>query len=187
MQEAADTVGPALSPNQIREFLYQTAQDRFPGLGKDLETGFGLIDVYAAVNAARGHNAVTPMAFPADMSARSSVPDNSEIWIDIDTLESDKPLAVTFVIDGKAGRMGWSPDLDAELYAVNGDGSLALVSASGCPAGPECGSQGRGQTAERAEASQWRFPTAGHGPAIRWSATRRTYRRQRSRRMPRAT
>jgi serine protease AprX len=146
MQEAADTVDPALSPNQIREFLYQTAQDRFPGLGKDLETGFGLIDVYAAVNAARGHNAVTPMAFPADMSARASVPDNSEIWIDIDTLESDKPLAVTFVIDGKAGRMGWSPDLDAELYAVNGDGSLALVSASGCPAGPECGSQGRQET-----------------------------------------
>lgn len=146
MHEAADAVGPGLSPNQIREILYRTAHDRFPGLGKDIETGFGLIDVYAAVNAARGRNDVAPITFPADMSARASVPDNSEIWIDIDTLEADKPLAVTFTIDGEAARFGWSPDLDAELYTVNGDGSLTLVSTSGCPAGPECGNQGRQET-----------------------------------------
>jgi len=146
MHEMADATGPALSPDEIREILYRTAHDRFPGLGKDHETGFGLVDVFAAVNMARGRTGDAPMDFPAVMTARASVPDNAETWIDIDTLGPDKPLAVTIFIDGKAAKFGWSPDLDAELYAVKNDGTLALVSTSGCPAGPECGSFGRQET-----------------------------------------
>lgn len=146
MHEAADTAGLPLSTDDVREMLYRTARDRFPGLGKDHETGFGLVDVFAAVNEARDRSGDAPTTFPPVMSAWASVPDNSEIWIDIDMQESDKPLAVTFTIDGGAARFGWKPDLDGELYAVNGDGSLALVSTSGCPAGPECGSQGRQET-----------------------------------------
>lgn len=146
MHEVADAAGPELSPDDVREILYRTAHDRFPGLGKDVETGFGLVDVYAAVNMAGGYSGNAPLEFPAVMTARASVPDNAETWIDIDTLEADKPLAVTFFIDGAAARLGWSPDLDAELYLVNGDGSLALISSSGCPAGPECGGVGRQET-----------------------------------------
>jgi serine protease AprX len=146
MHEAADTAGPSLTPDTVREILYRTARDRFPGLGKDHETGFGLIDAYAAVNAARGRNDGAPTLFPAVMSGRSSVPDDSEVWIDVDTLEPDKPLAVTLTLDGETGKFGWKPDLDAELYVVNGDGSLGLVGESTCAAGAECGLKGRQET-----------------------------------------
>lgn len=146
-----------LAPDDVRRLLYTTAQDRFPGAGKDMETGFGLLDAYAAVNAARGLAFAEPTVFPDDMSGREFVPDNGEVLIPVQVLDPSKPLAITLTLDGKAGRFGWSPDLDAELLDAAGNPLLfpglppeldirMPGSISTCPAGEECGSVGRQET-----------------------------------------
>jgi len=147
----------ALAPDDVRRILYTTAQDRFPSAGKDMETGFGLLDAYAAVSAARGSVAAAPTVFPEDMSGQEFVPDNGEVVIPVQVLDPTKPLAITLTLNGKSTRQGWSPDLDAELLDANGNPLLVpgvppewdfrlAGSVSTCPAGPECGAAGRQET-----------------------------------------
>jgi len=152
---------PLLTPNEVREILYMTAHDSFPSAGKDNETGFGLVDAYAAVRGAMGLFG-GETTFPVDTWGEGSVPDNAATIIPLRVLDLDKPLAVTVIIEGRLSRTGWSPDLEAQL--LDADGNPFLVSnplypwlssepfvptpgtESTCPAGEECGSVGRQET-----------------------------------------
>lgn len=146
---------PALTPNDVRRILYKAARDRFPGGGKDNETGFGVVDAHAAVNAARGELITDPLAFPEDSQLSTVVPDNGEILLRIDPVDPALPVTVTVTIDGAVARLGWKPDIDAILL----DGNLQPFvitpflpdvvypgTLSTCPAGDECGAVGRQET-----------------------------------------
>lgn len=152
---------PLLTPDEVRETLYMSAHDSFPSAGKDNETGFGLLDAYAAVRAAMGLSG-GQTTFPADSWGEASAPDNGATFIPIRVLDTGKPLAVTVIIEGRLSRTGWSPDLEAQL--LDADGNPFLVSnplypwlssepfvpapgtGSTCPAGEECGGVGRQET-----------------------------------------
>jgi serine protease AprX len=152
---------PLLSPNEVREILYMSARDSFPSAGKDNETGFGLLDAYAAVRSAMGLIG-GETTFPADAWGEASAPDDGATIIPLRVLDPAKPLAVTVIIEGRLSRTGWSPDLEAQL--LDADGNPFLVSnplypflssepfipapgtSSTCPAGEECGSVGRQET-----------------------------------------
>lgn len=143
--------------DELRETLYLTAADRFPGAGKDLETGFGLVDASAAVNAILQNENLAPVSFPPTMGGQATVPDNSEVILPITVVDTAKPLAITLTLDGRNGRQGWSPDLDAQVLDDAGNpltlpgippewGLVPTGSLSTCPAGDLCGTAGRQET-----------------------------------------
>ena len=99
---------------------HPTTVARFPSAGKDPETGFGLVDARAAVNAVLLKPAA-PLYFPPTVSGRETVPDNSEVTLTITVVDSTQPLAVTLTLDGRDGRQGWSPDLDAQVLDAAGN------------------------------------------------------------------
>jgi serine protease AprX len=147
----------SLGPDDVRRILFATAQDRFPRAGKDPDTGYGLVDAFAAVEGAFGGTAPSSLASPSDVSGRATVPDHGEALILVDVVDPSKPLAITLTLDGRNGRLGWSPDLDAEVLDQNGEpltipgippewGLRPAGSVSTCPAGGECGAVGRQET-----------------------------------------
>jgi hypothetical protein len=162
----------SLTPAQAAQLLYATAQDRSPVPGKDNDTGFGLVDTYAAIEELQLGAVYAPTMFPTLTMGSDSVPNGGEIWIPIDVTDTSAPLAVTITIDGQAtcfvrlGRTclssGWTPDLEAQLFDTNQQPYLEpnplypvldpnpmvarLGTLSTCPAGTDCGAAGRQET-----------------------------------------
>ena len=150
--------GGTLSPAAIQDILFSTAQPRGSVAGKDNEWGFGLLDAWAAVQQAQGAGVAdyAATAFPSYTHGRGSVANSGVTRIPIEIVDPSKPLAVTVTIDGKVGRLGWKPDLEAILLDANGNPFLVNIPLFGdvpapgtistCAAGDECGAVGRQET-----------------------------------------
>ncbi|HWO71087.1 MAG TPA: S8 family serine peptidase [Actinomycetota bacterium] len=133
---------PAWGPAEVRSAVEGTARDRGPA-GKDVDWGAGVLDGYAAVAAAAGSSGAS--AFPAHVRVTGSVPDGGTWSYPFSLTDLSTPIAATLIIDGARvcvfpwvfGCLAyeWSPDLDAELRDPTG----AVIAASTCAAGSECG------------------------------------------------
>jgi serine protease AprX len=173
---------PDLSPAEVAQILYDTARVRAAAPGKNNETGHGLVDAYTATTQAPfyGTGAYDPTASPTALPSVSfgsgSVADFGETWIDIEVMDTQKPLAVTITVDGRFKcfqRMfgsctvwGWDPDIEAQLFDDTGQAFMVLNpfyipgweflfgpefipqpgTVSTCPAGSLCGLAGRQET-----------------------------------------
>ncbi len=149
--------GGTMSPEDVRQIIFETAHPRGPVAGKDNDWGFGMIDPWSAVNRAGGASLTSyaPAAFPAYRHGAGSVPDGGLFSIDLEVLDPTQPFAVTVTIDGALVRSSritaWLPDLEARLRKLDGsDAAFWLFldsSTSRCPAiGAECGRYGRQET-----------------------------------------
>ena len=173
---------PDLSPAEVAQILYDTARVRAPAPGKNNETGHGLVDAYTAATQAPfyGTGAYDPTASPTALPSVSfgsgSVADFGETWIEIEVMDTQKPLAVTITVDGRFKcfqRMfgsctvwGWDPDIEAQLFDDTGQAIMVENpyyipgwefifgpqfipqpgTVSTCPAGDLCGLAGRQET-----------------------------------------
>ena len=150
-----------LSPAELGQIVFNTAQDRTAVAGKDNDTGYGLLDVYAAVAQASLAPAYDPTAFPDYVMGSGSVGKNKVTRIPIEVTYTDAPLAITVTINGNLGNFGWNPDLEARL--LDADGNPFVVpnpywpilgpefvprpgTLSTCPGGDFCGAAGRQET-----------------------------------------
>jgi serine protease AprX len=163
---------PTMTPAQVAQALYATAQDHSPVPGKDNATGHGLVDAFAAVERAALGGVFSPTAFPTFVYGSDTVSNGGEAWIPIEVTDTSAPLAVTITIDGqfkcfsRLGRAclasGWTPDLEAQLYDpdmnpyeepnplypwLSPDPTIAVSGTqSTCPAGNDCGQAGVQET-----------------------------------------
>lgn len=146
---------PNLTVNDVRRILYDTAHDRFPGGGKDNETGFGLVDAHAAVRAAQAELVIDPLTFPGTAEIAAVVPNNGQVLLPVHVTDPSLPVMVTVTIEGKVGPYGWTPDIDTALMDANLQlfeitpilpGLVYPGTASTCPAGSWCGAMGRVET-----------------------------------------
>jgi serine protease AprX len=164
---------PSLTPADLAQIVYGTAQDRSAAAGKDNDTGHGLLDAYAALALVAPGAVNGPTEFPSYTTGVGSVGKNRSVQIPIDIGVDDvgAPLAVTVTIDGSFGAFGWNPDLEAQL--LDGGGNPFLVpnplypilspdpmipdpaTYSTCPGDDFCGVAGRQETVYIAA------PTAG--------------------------
>jgi serine protease AprX len=150
-----------LTPAQVAQILYDTAQDQSPVPGKDNDKGHGFVDAYAAVEAALGYAGYEPTAFPTYAFGSDSVGKNGVTQIPITVTDTSAPLAITITIDGSLGNFGWNPDIEARLLDANGDPFVVPNpywpilgpefipqpgTLSTCPAGDFCGAAGRQET-----------------------------------------
>ncbi len=151
---------PALSPAQVYQILADTAHERGVA-GKDNVFGHGLVNVKAAVLAAKGMTG-SPLVHPHNVFRKGSVADNGSVRIPVSVVDMTKPLAITVTIDGKMTRNGWSPDLELQLLDAAGQPFLianplypffsdepvipAPGTSSTCPAGEDCGLAGAQET-----------------------------------------
>jgi serine protease AprX len=153
----AEAGGETLSPDDVRQIIFETSHPRGWITGKDNEWGFRLIDPWGAVNRARGETlpTYTPAAFPSYRHNGGSVPDHGLYRVDLEVINTSQPMAVTVTIDGqlvKSGRISaWQPDLEARLRKPDGTDATRWLfldsSVSQCPAiGMECGRYGRQET-----------------------------------------
>ena len=146
---------PNLTPAQVKQMLYDTAQDRGPtdALGnpqKDDEYGHGLIDVQASVGLADTAIATpTQTAFPTYQYFDTLAAPITDVPIPAgnDATGYDVPLNVMVAIDGEAECIGgfifnvcllgyeWRPDLDVRLYDPVG----FEVDLSTCAVDTNCG------------------------------------------------
>ena len=145
---------PLLTPDEIRQIMFDTAVPRSPTAGKSNETGFGLLDAYAAVKLAEDSNAVyEPTAYPTYSYGSGDLADNNTdiIEFDVDYLES--PLAITLTItEGEPAcalffaticlSYYWAPDIEMDLIDPIG----ILLMSSACPGFGDCGAIGRQET-----------------------------------------
>lgn len=151
--------------DRVRDILAATAQDRgpdgAPGVARDYEYGFGLVDAYAAVARAAGLTVgqYSPTRMPKYVRTVASVPNSGEWLSDPFRVAGDgTPIAATITIEGTrvcglgspglckilGGGWTWDPDLDMQLIdaatgaAVPASGNDITLSA--CPASGEfCG------------------------------------------------
>jgi serine protease AprX len=163
---------PTLTPAQVAQALYATAQDHSPEPGKDNATGHGLVDAFAAIEWVALGGVFSPTAFPTFTYGSDTVPNGGDVWIPIEVTDTSAPLAVTVTIDGqfkcfsRLGRTclasGWSPDLETQLYDpdmnpyeepnplypwLSPDPMIAVAGTqSTCPAGYDCGQAGAQET-----------------------------------------
>lgn len=149
--------GGALSPEGVRQALFESTQPRGAATGKDSDWGFGMIDPWGATNLATGSTVAShsPTAFPAYRHEQGAVADHGLFSLDLEVIDMSVPMSVTVTIDGevvKSGRIvAWQPDLEARLLKPDGsDAAFWLFidsTDSRCPAiGAECGRLGRQET-----------------------------------------
>jgi len=149
--------GGTLSPEGVRQTIFESAHPRGVVAGKDNEWGFGMIDPWGAVNLAAGATVAeySPATFPAYRDDRGDVADHGLFALDLEVIDGSIPMSVTVTIDGqvvKSGRIvAWQPDLEARLLKPDGtDAAFWLFldsTVSQCPAlGDECGRFGRQAT-----------------------------------------
>jgi serine protease AprX len=156
-----------LMTHEVREILYNTAQDRGPvdasgNHVKDNDYGYGLIDVQAAVGTALGEFPVPLTAFPTYSIDTGAIVNSGDFSVVIESNNFDDefspspanlPLSVTLLIDGSVecvvslGRRcfgyEWRPDLDAELIAP--DSSQADLSTCMLDSDTDCGTADSGR------------------------------------------
>jgi serine protease AprX len=149
---------PSLTPQQVKDLLKSTAQYRGdPTLTKNIDWGWGLVDVYAAVAEAEGVTGYEPTAFPTYARIDDIIPDFTEESYLFDVTDPDTPIAVTMTNGGTwtctwqvvliwlvCGETSTGSDLDAELY--DPDGILVDVSTCVGDSDTDCGLQGRQET-----------------------------------------
>ena len=131
---ALEAAPALLTPQQVKDLMQATAQDRGPP-GVDNESGAGLLDVYALVAEASGPGpgGYPPTAFPTYERILGSVVDGGQwlsdpIVVTADDVAEGIPIAATVTIDGALtcffgnpiwcdwfGGWEWGPDLDADL------------------------------------------------------------------------
>ncbi len=107
---------PSLTPTQVQNHLYSTAQDWGP-TGKDIDYGNGRLDGYAAVKAAGGFTG-TNIAVPSHYYKSGSLPGSTyNDWYDIEVNSTSYPIAVTFIMPNwTSSFFSTSPDYDIYLY-----------------------------------------------------------------------
>lgn len=164
-----------LTPPQLKQLLFDTAQDRGVATStadqSDNDWGAGLLDGKAFVGRALGQT-VEPHAFPHNTTLSASVA-NSGVWeYGLEVTDTSQPIAATVLINGQpicVLRFGnvcfaeeWSPDLDARLL----DPAGTEIASSGCAGFGDCAGLGRQETlyAMPAATGSYRlqvFPYAG--------------------------
>jgi serine protease AprX len=153
---------PFLTPGDIKSILTGTAQPWSTGALPNNESGWGLVDVYAAVEAAGGDPSPVATAMPYLYEGTGRVRKNGSVDIPITLHDDQLSLAITVMIDGQTNIFGeWDPDLDVQLldefgneilvlnpyYPWIGDEFMPLFGTiSTCKAGNECGVAGRQET-----------------------------------------
>ncbi len=158
---------PSLTPADIKDILACTAQD-YHVLGPDNEVGAGAVDGYAAVQMAEIWSGtcgvMDAINLPNFVHLSDSVADSSEWIYSFEITEADlgSPIAATVTIlnqvfvcevfdpfgSGECWAGYASPDLDAELHYVRGDGALVKVDEGTCMSDVDgkCGAAGRTET-----------------------------------------
>lgn len=107
---------PALTPSEVKNYLYGTAVDWGPA-GKDIEYGYGRLDGYEAIKSAgglTGSNIAVPNHYYASGSLSGS---GLSDWYDISVDNAGYPIAVTMVMPNwTSGFFSSDPDFDIYLY-----------------------------------------------------------------------
>ena len=157
----------ALGPEEIYQILRDTSVPWGPDISPNEVAGSGMVDGFAAVEAAMGGTACvdyTPSATPAYSKVTGGVGNNGSIQFPVWVVDPSLPLAITMSIDGiDEWRRVWDPDLELTLRDANGDpyeieilpGLFFPVpgTTSTCPAGEICGSFGAQETIRRRAAA----------------------------------
>jgi serine protease AprX len=159
MLEADSTLAPA----DVKSILTGTAQPWSTTVVPNNESGWGLVDTYAAVQAVDAtiiddSSTATPYLY----EGTGFVPSNGFVDIPITLNDPLLPLAITVTIDGQQNVFTeWDPDLDVQLLDENGDPIVVpnpyypIIgpefiplpgTSSTCKAGEECGVAGRQET-----------------------------------------
>lgn len=137
-----------LAPADVAQILFQTAQPRGLGPGKNNEWGFGLLDAYAAARQADGDSPADYVAtlFPAYARGTGHVDRRGVVRLPIEIVDPDRPLAVSVISDGRLFRRGWRPNLDVELLDELSVPLGAEEAIGTCPEDDGCGLAGRQET-----------------------------------------
>jgi serine protease AprX len=149
-------------PTVVKEnLLKETAQYRGPpGVDKNNEWGWGLLDAYALVDRAKAYPGVTsydPTQFPSYIHKQGEVADHGVWEYSFNVTDTGTPVAATITIDpgvircslrmfGMCLAWEWSPDIEMELIPPSGDDYSDSLLLSECPLRGFCGAAGRQET-----------------------------------------
>ncbi len=144
---------PGLTPQEVKDLLHSTAQYRGEPnpQNKNIDWGWGLVDVFAAVAQAAGVVGSEPTGFPTYVRIDDTIPDFTDWTYDFDVVDPDTPIAVT-ITNGGTWNCLWfilgntlncltlssGSDLDAEL--IDPDGILVDESTCWADSDTFCGS-----------------------------------------------
>ncbi len=94
---------PSLTPAEVREILFETAED-WGAPGADVDYGHGLVQPVDAVQRALGGGTAIPPAQPDHETAQMSVdgPSMGAVRLAIDVMDASGPLAITVIVRGRS-------------------------------------------------------------------------------------
>ena len=116
---------PLLSPQQVKGHLTTNADD-WGAAGCDIDYGCGVIDPYAAIEAASGTTGSRETVLPTHTQVTGTLSGAGDVhWVDIEVTDTSMPLAVTMILPETQPHSNiwywWflgceQPDFDIYLY-----------------------------------------------------------------------